>query len=733
MFAFAITLVMAALVALGPATAAAQTAPGLPQGPEAVQLQPKEKEVAKSSEASKPQEKTEEKKTVEKTEVHLIPPIMVTASRLRDVLFDLSRIPAQVRVVTEEEIETSKARTVPEVIKYQPGITLYDAVGNAFEPVLELRGFSGDPVNTTTVILDGVRVNNPGSAFVDFDLIPVEDLERIEVVPGTAAVYGKNALAGIVNLQTKRGGPVPVAKLEVAGGSFGRHQYRASLGGPVGDFDYYLGFTQYLEDGFREYSDSDVRKIFAKVGRPIPTLGTDVTLSFLFVDDHLGRAGALTEDELGQDRTQSIPPPGDFVERRLDAGTLNLRQELPAGFSVALNAFVRDLEEDSFDVFRSGLTSRVESDLTTGGGIAQVTHEATPFDRRNVFVVGVESTQSDTVNTDSGTFPSDRETDEHVVGIYFQESFDLIPEVLILSAGGRYDWDRIDFTDRLDPTLDRGRTFEQFSPVAGLTLIATDPEVMVYFSYSEGFRTPTVFELFAFAPFSSNPDLEAPTSRTYEVGTRTRLGEYFEGTLALFQTDVKEDVLFVPTGPFSGRNENVGETRRQGVEVTLNGQYGELVDGFVNYSYIEATFEEDVLLGSGQVSKGNGIPLVPEHRLGVGVNVYPIEGLNFSLTGLYVSERFFAGDEPNLVKQLNDYFVMNGSVTYQLGSLTLFVRGENILDTEYEPWGVFSSFTSERFLVPAAGINVLAGVQITFQGAAQALSLAPSNNTVAQR
>ncbi|MGH7433188.1 MAG: TonB-dependent receptor, partial [Candidatus Methylomirabilales bacterium] len=195
--------------------------------------------------------------------------VVVSATRLPDLLLDLKRVPAQVRVTTEEEIESSGAKTVPEVIQYQPGITQYQNVGNAFESSLDMRGFSGEPVSTTTVILDGVRVNNPDFNIVNFDLLPVDDLERIEVVPGTASVFGKNALAGVVNLQTKRGGPVPKAKLEVAGGSFGHQRYRGSVGGPVGDFDYYLGFTQYLEEGFRDESDADVRRLFAKVGRRI--------------------------------------------------------------------------------------------------------------------------------------------------------------------------------------------------------------------------------------------------------------------------------------------------------------------------------------------------------------------------------------------------------------------------------------------------------------------------------
>jgi outer membrane receptor protein involved in Fe transport len=562
-----------------------------------------------------------------------------------------------------------------------------------------MRGFSGDPVTTTTVILDGVRVNNPDSSAVDWNLIPTKDLQGIQVIPGTASVFGKNALAGVVNLQTKRGGPVPEAKIEVAGGSFDRQRYRASTGGPVEDFDYYLGFTQDFEDGFRDNSDSDVRQLFAKVGRPIPSLGTDITLSYLRVDDYLERPGSLTEDELEEDRTQSVPP-GDFVERTLNQGTLNLRQELPAGFSVALNGYVRDLDQESFDVFRNNFgTSQVLLDNLTGGATVQVTHEATPFDHRNLFVAGMEYTSSDFDSSDSGTFLSERETDEQVLGFFFQDSFDLIPEVLILSG--------------------QVLTFQRFNPMAGLTWIATnpDPEVVVYFSYSEGFRSPEVFELFTVGfPFEDNPDLDPPTSRTFELGTRTRLGEYFEGTLALFQTDVDDEILFIANPITSGgKNENVDETRRRGIELTLRGQYDGVVDGFLNYSYIKATFEADTPLPSGLAREGNDIPLVPRNRLGLGVNVYPIEDLTFSLEGLYVSEQFLNGDEANMSKPLNAYGVMNGRVSYQYGPLTLFLQGNNITDAEYEVWGVVG-FGGTRFLMPAPGANFLAGAILEFSG-----------------
>ena len=82
---------------------------------------------------------------------------------------------------------------------------LFDGVGNEFQQTVDMRGFNAQPVTATSVFVDGVRVNEPDFNTINFDLIPIEDIERIEILPGTATVFGRNALAGVINITTKRG------------------------------------------------------------------------------------------------------------------------------------------------------------------------------------------------------------------------------------------------------------------------------------------------------------------------------------------------------------------------------------------------------------------------------------------------------------------------------------------------------------------------------------------------
>src|SRR5207245_4503865 len=94
---------------------------------------------------------------------------------------DIRRVPANISVITQKEIKESGARTIQEVLQYQPGVTIFDQVGNDFQQTIVLRGFVNDGIIPVTVLVDGVRVNAPDFNAVDFDVVPFEDVERIEI------------------------------------------------------------------------------------------------------------------------------------------------------------------------------------------------------------------------------------------------------------------------------------------------------------------------------------------------------------------------------------------------------------------------------------------------------------------------------------------------------------------------------------------------------------------------
>jgi len=651
-----------------------------------------------------------------------LPPVVVSSTRLRDVEQPATQVPSKVIVVTAEEIEKLGAKTVQEVLQYQTGVVLYDQVGDEFQQSFDMRGFNAQPVTNTSVFVDGVRINEPDFNTINFDLIPIEDIARIEILPGTATVFGRNALGGVINITTKRGRTDrPHFGFDMGGGTFGRQKYSFSTDGPLPlpNFDYYFGVTRELTNGFREefpprHAGAGITRLLTKLGYRLGE-NTDASLSYTRVLDSISQAGSLPASRLRIDRNENLTP-GDQSKNNLHLVALNLKQILPAGFSIALNGFYRRNDQE---LFTRGLTSEStqKTDTDSGGTTIQASHEGAILNRKNLLTLGFEYSRNNFDTTSAGiflpafTFQNVRSTKEDVVGVFFTDSFQLFDSLLI-NGGLRYDWDRFNFTDKLDESLSGDKTYHRVSPKTGIVYTPIKP-LSFSFSYSEGVRIPTVDELFALGPFGSNPDLKTMKSRNFELGARANLQDWLDASLALFYTPVRDEILFIVTDPvnFFGRNENIDKTLRRGIELSLKARYQKWLDAFVNYTVTKATFETDVLLFSGQVHKGDELPLVPRHRVGVGVNTYPVEGLTLSLLGNYVSDQFMLRDEPNQAKKVADYFVLNSRVAYQWKQVTGYVNFNNLTNRKYSTSGIL---VNEPFRVPAPSFNVFAGLSFRY-------------------
>ncbi len=662
-------------------------------------------------------------------------PVVVTDTRLRDIEQPANRVPGKVIVITADEIRNLGATTVQEVLQYQTGIVLYDSIGNEFQSTIDLRGFNGQPVPATSVFVDGVRVNEPDFNTINFDLIPIEDIERIEIMPGTATVFGRNALGGVINITTKRGRKDKVHfGFDAGGGSFGRQKYSFNTDGPlpIPNFDYYFAVTRELTNGFRDEFDprdagARMTRIFGKLGYRLGE-STDASLAYTRVLDNISQAGSLPGSRLRVDRNSNLTP-GDFAASNLHQIAVNLNQKLPAGFSTVLNGFFRRNDQESF-VRGLSSTSTLETATASSGTAVQLSHDGAIFGRKNLATFGGEygHNRFDSTSTSEficcpGAFVTKQLTRENVAGIYFTDSLTIL-DSLVASAGFRYDWDRLDFTGKTDPSLSGVKQFTQFSPKTGLVYTPV-ANLSFYFTYSEGMRVPTVQEIFALGPFGSNLNLTAMKSRNFELGLKSKPLDWVEASLALYSMPVSDEILFIatdPLDPFSGRNENIKNTLRRGVELSLKARPAAWIDGFINYTVTKATFESDFFIPGinffdppRPVKKGDELPLVPRHRVGVGVNIQPLDGLIVSLFGNYVGRQFQLRDEPNQAKQLADYFVLNSRIAYRWREWTAQLTLNNLTDRKYSTSGILVGAPfNESFRVPAPGFNVFAGLSFRY-------------------
>ena len=667
--------------------------------------------------------------------------IVVSTSRLPSVEESIYAVPSKVTIITAEEIEQSGAKTVQEAVQHATGIVMFNEVGNAFEQRIDLRGFNGQPVPSTSVFVDGTRVNNPDFNGINFDLIPLETIERIEIQPGPSAIYGKNAIGGVINIITKSGTEQHQMTVETMFGSYQRELYNTNISGPIGELNYYANFAREIEKGYRNEAAGRISRFFGKLGYQ-PSNTTDISVSYTYVKDRLQQAGSLPLSEAAINPRSNFTP-GDFFKRENNSVKINGRRTFATGLTLAANASYRKLLQQGFVVGQTSQTDNV-TNIESWSSTVQLTHDWDIGRHRNVLSLGGEVTRNEFGAEFFGFFfccPGSptitrTSTDEDILALYAQDTFHLGPW-LILSTGVRYDHDQLSFTDKTAPMNNASRRFNRTTPRAGLTYLVA-PTTSLYINYSEGFRTPTVNELFtstgAFG--TSDPDLSPVRSRNYELGFKAQIGTWSEVALALFQSDVRNEILFVCGDPAcsfpSGiaTNQNVDKTRRRGIELTLKGKYNQYLDGILNYSFTEATFQTDLTLNPffpfvENVQKGDSFPLVPKHRLSLWGNYRPIPGLTISLGGLYVSTQFLLSDEENAQERLPGYLVLNGRISYEQpvpgGRLEGFLTLNNILDREYYTSGIIfpnaktGGGAVERFLVPAPTIAIYGGLSYRFE------------------
>jgi iron complex outermembrane recepter protein len=417
--------------------------------------------------------------------------------------------------------------------------------------------------------------------------------------------------------------------------------------------------------------------------------------------------------------------------------------------------------------------------VTWGGGL-QSTYTGTLFGRDNNFVLGgsVDRSTSDFQSTtevgplnpslvvlSSGFFvdtPEDTGFNATPVilsatstyyGIFASDTFNLTP-ALALTASGRYNLAFVDLQDHRGSDLTGNNRFSRFNPAIGATYKIL-PSLTAYAGYSEGNRVPTPSEIECSNPAqpcllpsslaSDPPTLKQVVSRTYEVGLRggftapTVVPGRFTWHLGLFRTDLSDDIFGVATSISTGFFENVGSTRRQGIESSLTYR-DERWSVYANYSFVDATFQSPLTLpspsnpfadanGNIQVAPGDRLPGIPQHQLKVGADYHVTPQWIIGATLAYFSDQFFRGDESNQNPALPGYEVVSLHSSYSFTkNFEIFANIQNLFDSHYNTFGAFGDPTGvnapgvptdgvgvdNRFVTPAAPISIFGGVRLHF-------------------
>jgi len=681
-------------------------------------------------------------------EVIATTPLPGLGTPLRDVA-------SNVQVFSDRDIASQHPLGWIDFLEQNPtGVTLNANQGNPFQPDVNFRGFTASPVLGTpqglSVFVDGVRVNEPFGDVVNWDLIPPSAIAGIQLIPGSNPTFGLNTLGGALGVYTKNGRDHPGASVEVYAGSFGRKGAGFEYGGQQGGLDYFITANALDDHGWAQHNASNVKQLFGKLGWQDAQVRIDLSLSL--ANNTLQGTQTIPQSFYDSDIRQAYTWP-DTNHNELAFLTLKGEHYWGDNVIVGGNAYLRQYRNtntssnvnNAFDATDPNSPQATNdrsaiNQFSYGLGL-QATLLGQLAGHDNQFTVGVSGdfgragfTQdeqyanftSDRNTIGSGDFAriTDASTRNAYYGLYVTDTVTLSPQ-WSLTGSGRYNWARVQIQDESGtaPALNGDHTFSRFNPAIGVNFNPTD-QLTAYATYNQGSRAPTPIELACADPnapcklpnnFVSDPALKMVVSKTLEAGLRGKLAHDTQWSAALYRTDLIDDIQFISAGGAAtnaGYFQNVGNTRRQGIELGLSTRSAGW-SASVHYSHTDATFETPFTVnapsnssadaaGNIAVRAGNRIPGIPQNSLKLRLQ-YDFGGqASLGMNIVYSGSVYARGDENNqdIHGKVPGYTVVNLDGRYQVAKGTeVFARLNNAFNRTYANTGVLgqNAFTGPGF------------------------------------
>ncbi len=583
--------------------------------------------------------------------------VVVTATRTE---VEISDSPQPISVITKEEIRSTPDRTIPEIIQRAAGVQI-----NQNGPIGSISSaqIRGSEAGQVLIMIDGRRINDAQNGQFDLSNLPLskDEIERIEVLRGGAsALYGADAMGGVINIITKTPAKEPSALVSASFGRFGTQEYSLSTRWKPGDLGFGLFATRGRSDGFRPNSDNDSWVLGGELYYDFPWKG-ELKLSGRNIQKKIGVPGSINFPDL-DDREKDNQTQFD----------LNYRDKIGSNVTLDFKGW-QNIYRQTFDPGTQGFDTgspTVNKSYATGGDFQATASIGTA----NLMTGGVEAIQNRVDSSASGVHKGT------TGAIYLQDEIELV-KPLTATLGLRYDMNSL-FDNQLDPRA--------------AVLVRLPWETRVRASVSRSYRAPTFNDLFwpATGFTEGNPNLPPEKAWSYELGGEKKFGELAIVKVAGFYRDVKNLILWAPGADFVWRPSNIQSAHIWGAETELVFYPMKGLSIPLNYSYL---YPRDQ-------STGEPITNKPKHIVNAGVEYVTSFGLKSSVKARYV--RYYVNDTSTLNR---DYFVVDLRLGYEFKVYRKF-KGEgfvsltNAFDRNYQ--------INEGFPMPPQSLN--GGISFAF-------------------
>lgn len=655
--------------------------------------------------------------------------------------------PAAVSVVNGDEMRQAAPRVnLSESLGAVPGLQVQNRQNYAQDLQLSIRGFGSRStygVRGLRIYVDGIPATMPDGQGQTSN-IDIGSVDTLEVLRGPfSALYG-NSSGGVINVTSQTGTQPPTVEASSYYGSFGTWHYGMKATGAVGDgshagdVDYTVSTNRFTTHGYRDHSGARKNLANARLGVRINDV-SKLTLLLNSVDIKANDAGGLTADEWRDNPRQS--PRGDQYNTRKDTrqtqAGLRYERQLSDQDDLSVMMYAGERETTQYQ----SIPRAPQLKPSHAGGVIDLTRHYQGIDTRLTHRGDLLVPVTLTAGLDYENMSERRKGYENFVMVngapqygeqgalrrnernlmwnvdpYLQTQWQLTDK-LSLDAGVRYSsvwFDSNDYYITPGNGDDSGdASYHKWLPAGSLKYALTDAW-NVYLSAGRGFETPTINELSYRADNQSglNFGLKPSTNDTVEIGSKTRIGNGLL-TAALFQTDTDNEIVVDSSSGGRTSYKNAGKTRRQGMELGLDQQFGESWRLKAAWTWLDATYRTNVC---GDAScNGNRIPGIARNMGYASFGYQPEQGWYAGSDIRYMSD-IMANDE-NTAKAPS-WTVVGLTTGYKWSygrmDMDLFGRVDNLFDREYVG-SVIVNESNGRYYEPAPGRNYGIGLNLAWR------------------
>ncbi|MCL1079230.1 TonB-dependent receptor [Parashewanella spongiae] len=586
---------------------------------------------------------------------------------------------SHIKIINNTDISLSGATNIVDILRGEAGIQVSDFNSGA---VFSLRGFgAGQAANNTLILVDGRRLNNIDIAAPSISAIPLNQVERIEILSGSAGVlYGDQAVGGVINIVTRSpentGGSVTLSA-----GNLDTIEGRADVASAINnDWSYYLTGHHQQSDNYRHHNANETGSLLGRL-----QYQSDESTFFVessYYDNNRELANALNIDQLNDN-------PRQFVTFSFDGKPTDYFHDITkvarSGYGKAINKTWR------FDANIDYTNSEING-ISYGG--------ATKNQRSLLNIspkfIGNYSTNRGSLNLIIGAdvsrgeseFLFGRSNTQKLGSLYTQASVPLSNKLNYV-VGGRYSKVKDDLIDATK--YPNGINLDESAHALELGLnYRPSIHQRFYLRAEDNFRFAKVDEQAFTSPnvFGLKPQ----TGRSYEAGWDYNTQKQ-NLKISLYHLELEDEIVFDPSATpptptsFSGANINADASRRIGTNFDWNIQANSILNIGVQYNYINAEFTE----GS---NKGKALSWVAEHTAKISASADITKDWQIYAEANYIGSRFIEGDNSNSDPKLSSYTLANLAINYTFNDWQASLRADNVLNKEYVSAGYYSSFSS---------------------------------------